>query len=282
MFFDAYTGSVMAIAHRGARSLAPENTLHAVERALDVGAYAWETDVQMTRDGQLVITHDDTIGRVSNVASVPDFLHRKPWRVEDFTLAELRRLDFGSWYVKEDPFGQIAAGNVSSQQAEAYRCAMIPTLEEGLRFTRDHDLRINVEIKDLTGIPGDDVVTRKVVEMIRRFDLVEQTVLSSFQFRYLQEAGNILPELPVAVLVEEENMPAGDMLSVLQDLGAKAWHPDKDILKDDDLRRILDAGFYVNVYTVNDIKEMQSLVSRGVTGLITDFPQSVETGATVD
>lgn len=276
MFFDGYTGGVMAIAHRGARSLAPENTLYAVEQALYAGAYAWETDVQMTRDGQLVITHDETIGRVSNVAMVPDFLHRKPWRVQDFTLEELRSLDFGSWYLREDPFGQIAAGNVSLQQAEAYRRALIPTLEEGLRCTRDHGLRINVEIKDLTGIPGDDVVTQKVVEMIRRFDLVEQTVLSSFQFRYLQEAGKMLPELPLAVLVEEENMPAGDMLSVLQDLGATAWHPDKDILHDDDLRRILDAGFYVNVYTVNDVKEMQSLVSRGVTGLITDFPQSVE------
>jgi len=275
MFFDAYTGSVMAIAHRGARSLAPENTLFAVSKARHAGAYAWEMDVQMTRDGQLVITHDETINRVSNVAFVPEFLDRKPWRVKDFTLAELRSLDFGSWYVREDPFGQIAAGAVSATDAETYRGALIPTLEEGLRMTREHGFRINVEIKDLSGLPGDDVVTRKVLEMIDRFDLVEQAILSSFQFKYLLQARDILPELPTAALVEEENMPEGDILTVLQNLGVQAWHPDKDIVKADDLRRVRDAGLFVNVYTVNDLHEMRFLVDKGVTGLITDFPQRV-------
>ena len=275
MFFDAYTGSVMAIAHRGARSLAPENTLFAVSKARHAGAYAWEMDVQMTGDGQLVITHDETINRVSNVAFVPEFLDRKPWRVKDFTLAELRSLDFGSWYVREDPFGQIAAGAVSATDAETYRGALIPTLEEGLRMTREHGFRINVEIKDLSGLPGDDVVTRKVLEMIDRFDLVEQAILSSFQFKYLLQARDILPELPTAALVEEENMPEGDILTVLQNLGVQAWHPDKDIVKADDLRRVRDAGLFVNVYTVNDLHEMRFLVDKGVTGLITDFPQRV-------
>ncbi|MFA6811063.1 MAG: glycerophosphodiester phosphodiesterase family protein [Desulfoplanes sp.] len=275
MFFDAYTGSVMAIAHRGARSLAPENTLFAVSKARHAGAYAWEMDVQMTRDGQLVITHDETINRVSNVAFVPEFLDRKPWRVKDFTLAELRSLDFGSWYVREDPFGQIAAGAVSATDAETYRGALIPTLEEGLRMTREHGFRINVEIKDLSGLPGDDVVTRKVLEMIDRFDLVEQAILSSFQFKYLLQARDILPELPTAALVEEENMPEGDILTVLQNLGVQAWHPDKDIVKADDLRRVRDAGLFVNVYTVNDLREMRFLMNKGVTGLITDFPQRV-------
>ena len=275
MFFDAYTDSTLAIAHRGARSLAPENTLAAVKKAMDTGAYAWEMDVQMTRDGHLVITHDDTIQRVSNVALVPDFLARKPWRVHDFTLAELKSLDFGSWYVDEDPFGQIAAGAVSREEAGAYRGTLIPTLEEGLRMTRDHGFRINVEIKDLSGLPGDAVVTKNVLDMIKKFDLVEQSVLSSFQFRYLQEAGKLLPELPTAALVEEENMPAGDMVEILQTLGVRAWHPDKDIVKDEELRRILEAGFYVNVYTVNGTREMRSLMERGVTGLITDFPQTV-------
>ncbi|WP_462323790.1 glycerophosphodiester phosphodiesterase [Desulfoplanes sp.] len=275
MFFDDYTGSVLAIAHRGARSLAPENTLCAAYKALDTGAYAWEMDVQMSRDGHLVITHDNTLGRVTDVERVPRYAPRTPWRVADFTLEELHSLDFGSFFVGEDPFGQMAAGTVSGEEARTFRTMTLPTLEEGLRFTRDHGFRINVEIKDLAGTPGHGVVVERAVEMIRRFDLVEQTLISSFNFEYLRRTREILPGLPTAALMDAENMGGGSILETLKGLGVQAWHPDKGILKNDDLRDVLDAGMYVDVWTVNDAREMRSLVVRGVTGLITDFPQVV-------
>ncbi|MGX9364632.1 glycerophosphodiester phosphodiesterase [Desulfoplanes sp. PS50] len=275
MFFDAYQGSVLAIAHRGARSLAPENTLAAAEKAREADAYAWEMDVQMSRDGHLVITHDATLGRVTDVASRTEFAFRKPWRVADFTLEELRSLDFGSFFATEDPFGQIDAGTVSCVQAEAFRGTTLPTLEEGLRFTRDHGFRINVEIKGLEGTPGHGIVVQRAVEMIEGFDLVEQTLISSFCFDYLRQVKRLQPALPLAALMEADNMGPKDILETLMELGVQAWHPDKEILKPEDLRRILDAGIYVNVYTVNDPREMRLLVLQGVSGLITDFPQLV-------
>jgi glycerophosphoryl diester phosphodiesterase len=275
MFFDDYAGEVLAIAHRGARSLAPENTLAAAHKALDAGAYAWEMDVQMSRDGHLVITHDATLDRVSDVAVRPEFAIRKPWRVADFTLAELASLDFGSFFVAEDPFGQIGAGTVSPEEAEAFRGITLPTLEEGLRFTRDHGFRINVEIKGLQGTPGHKVVVQRVVEMIERFDLVEQTLISSFCFDYLLRVREFQPTLPLAALMEADNRGAGKIPDILAALGVQAWHPDKEILQPEDLRQVADAGIYVNVYTVNDPREMRSLVLKGVTGLITDFPQLV-------
>ncbi len=275
MFFDDYTGSVLAIAHRGARSLAPENTLSAARKALEAGAYAWETDVQMTRDGHLVITHDDTLERVTDVAEHPDFARRAPWRVADFTLAELRQLDFGSFFVQEDPFGQMAAGVIPDEDLRGFPTMTLPTLEQGLRFTRDRGFRINVEIKDLTGTPGHDEVVQRVVAMIRRFELVEQTLISSFNFDYLRTVRAILPELPTAALMEAANRGEGSILETLMELQVQAWHPDKAILDTDDLRQVLDRGMYVNVWTVNDPREMRSLVVRGVTGLITDFPQLV-------
>ena len=96
------------IAHRGARSLAPENTLAAAQKGLDTGADMWELDVGMTADGALFLIHDDTLERTSNAAQV--FPQRAPWRVHEFTFDEIRQLDFGSWFVEQDPFGQIAAG----------------------------------------------------------------------------------------------------------------------------------------------------------------------------
>ncbi|GAU08333.1 glycerophosphodiester phosphodiesterase [Desulfoplanes formicivorans] len=279
MFFDAYTGSVLALAHRGARSLAPENTLSAVQKALDAGAYAWETDVQMSRDGHLVLTHDNTLSRVTNVARLPAFAARKPWRVADFTLEELRGLDFGSFFVDDDPFEQVAAGAFSGNEILGFRNMILPTLEEGLRFTREHNFRINVEIKDLHGTPGHDVVVEKVVEMVRHLDLVDQILISSFNFDYLQRVRLLMPEIPTAALMEAANLGEGRILETLVALGVQAWHPDREILQGNDLRQVLGEGMYVNVWTVNDPREMRSLVVQGVTGLITDFPQIVRAAA---
>ena len=102
------------IAHRGARSLVPENTLAAARKGLAIGADLWELDVAMSADGVPFVVHDDTLARTSNVKAVyPD---RSPWTNHLFTWAEIQQLDFGSWFVTTDPFKQIAAGNVS--QAE--------------------------------------------------------------------------------------------------------------------------------------------------------------------
>ena len=98
------------IAHRGASSLAPENTLAAARKALDLGADMWELDVQMTADGELVILHDNTLKRTSNVETI--FPVRRPWRVHQFNLNEIRQLDFGSWFEEQDPFGQVLFNDI--------------------------------------------------------------------------------------------------------------------------------------------------------------------------
>ncbi len=113
------------IAHRGARSLAPENTLAAARKALEVGADLWELDVAMTADGELFVVHDDTLARTSNVEEL--FPDRKPWSNSLFTLAEIKRLDFGAWFVEQDPFKQISAGQVSAAELASYRGEKAPT-----------------------------------------------------------------------------------------------------------------------------------------------------------
>ncbi len=258
------------IAHRGARSLAPENTLLAAQEGLKAGADLWELDVALTRDDDLVVIHDDTLERTSNAAQV--FPARAPWRIETFTLAELRQLDFGAWYVESDPFGQMRAGAVSSPAAENFRGASIPTLREALVFTQAHHWRVNVEIKDQSGTPGDDHIAAAVVGLVEALGMQEAVILSSFNHAYLRQARALNPAIALAALVEE---PAADPLTLLAEIGAQAYNPGLETLDLAQVRTVRAAGYGVNVWTVNTETDMRRLIEAGVSGIFTDFPQTL-------
>ncbi len=260
--------SIFNIAHRGARSLAPENTLAAARKALDCGAAMWEIDVALTADGVPYLVHDDTLARTSNVAAI--FPERRPWSSHAFTLAEIRQLDFGSWFNERDPFGQIAAGTVSGADQAGYVGEPAPTLEEALRLTRDHGWRVNVEIKDLCGTPGEANIVERVVSLIEKMGLVEAVILSSFNQAYLRRAKVCCPSLPTGLLVK---ILLPDPLSCLRELKAQAFHPQDGLYAPDHLAEVRAAGFAVNVWTVNDAARMMRLAEVGVSGIITDFPQ---------
>lgn len=265
------TDRVLNIAHRGARSLAPENTLAAAQAALNAGADMWELDVSLTADGIPVLLHDDTLARTSNVADV--FPARQEWPVQKFTLAELRQLDFGSWFVEQDPFGQIAAGQVSPAACAAYRGEAIPTLREALEFTKRHQWRVNVEIKFPELGPVDEAVVGQVVAMIEELGLVEQVIVSSFYHPYLAQVKALNPALATGALVHLP--PEENPLDILTRLRAQAYHPNKRAIAPADIAPLRAQGFGVNVYTVNDEDQMQTLIEAQVSGIITDFPQTL-------
>ena len=102
----------LVVAHRGARGHAPENTLVSAALGHAADADLWELDVNYTKDGRLVVVHDDTLTRTTNVESA--FPGRPSYRVCDFTLEEIRSLDTGSWYAGRDPFGRVAAGEIDA------------------------------------------------------------------------------------------------------------------------------------------------------------------------
>lgn len=260
--------TVMNIAHRGARSLAPENTLAAARKAVEVGADMWELDVGMTKDNEMVVIHDDTLERTSNAATVyPD---RKPWSVHTFTLEELRKLDFGSWYITQDPFKQIAAKAVTEKELETYKGEPIPTLRQALEFTRDNKWRVNVEIKDLTGKPGDGIVVEKVVALIGELGLDESVIISSFNHSYIQRVKKINPKISTAALVEKVEM---DVTGLLERTGAQAYNPSAKVVIMDQIPQIRAKGFDVYVWTVNDETTMRAFIKNEVSGIITDYPQ---------
>jgi len=267
-FMPANGSKVKIIAHRGARSLAPENTISAAKKAFESLADGWELGVAMSVDGELVVLHDDTLERTSNVAEV--FPDRSPWSVYDFTIDELKKLDVGSWFVESDPFEQIKKGNVSSEKVDEYIGESLPTLREALVFTKDNQWWVNIEIKDASGTPADAIIVSNVVALVEELEMQDQVLISSFNFEYLKQVKNINNELPTGVLVNKIVM---DPLALMQELDAQAFHPGMKVTSEKQVNLLLEEGYSVNVWTVNEETDMQKLIEMGVTGIITDFPQ---------
>ncbi len=263
--------TLLNIAHRGARSLAPENTLIAAQKGFDIGADAWELDVAMTADGEMVVIHDDTLTRTSDASQV--FPDRAPWEVHTFTLSELRTLDFGSWFVKTDPFGQIAAENVSSAAQQTFKEIRMPTLREALVFTKDLYWQVNVELKDLTGKPGDADIVERAAALIKEMGMEKSVLISSFNHRYLERVKKSVPMIDTAALVEQA---AADPVALVERLDAKAYNPGIKACKAEPFTALRKAGRDINVWTVNEEATMKRLIAMGATGLITDFPQRLK------
>lgn len=260
----------LVIAHRGARSLAPENTIAAARKAYELNADMWELDVCMTRDGELILLHDDTLERTSNAADV--FPQRRPWRAADFTLDEIRQLDFGSWFNLTDPFGQIAAGNISQSELDSYIGEPAPTLREALLFTKENQWKVNVEIKNLVGTEGHRLIVERVVSLIRELGMEEDVLISSFNHDYLLQVRQLAPDIRIGALVEH-GVP--DPISLVARLGAQAYNPKFGEVTPEEIRRLREAGIDVYVYTVNDPGDMEFLVNARVSGIFTDFPQTL-------
>lgn len=260
----------MNIAHRGARSLAPENTLAAARKALEAGANMWELDVGMSADGQLVVIHDATLERTSNARSI--YPERSPWLVHDFTLEELLRLDFGGWFGEQDPFGQIAAGRISADTLKGYRGEKLPTLREAIEFTVANDWLVNIEIKDLSGTAGDSVVVEQVVALVAELGAVERVIVSSFSEDYLRRAKLADRRIVTGWLVAA---PQARVVETLRRLGARNYHPRIGALEMADVPSLQAQGFQVLVWGENDVEAMKALIAAGADGIFTDFPQEL-------
>ncbi|MEW5722963.1 MAG: glycerophosphodiester phosphodiesterase family protein [Thermodesulfobacteriota bacterium] len=260
----------LIIAHRGARSLAPENTLAAARKALAAGADMWELDLQLSTDGALVVVHDRTLERTTNAPQVKAFASRTPWPVDGFTLAELKSLDFGSWFIHTDPFGRLAAGEISPAEARTYAGLTLPTLEEALLFSRENRLPLNVEIKDLAGRPGHETVVEQTVRLIEALEMTDLVLVSSFNPEYLARIRRMSPSLAAALIVEENK---SDPLPLLEDLALPAFHPAAWTVTPAQVSQLREKGYAVNVWTLNTAADMTAFYEAGASGIITDFPQ---------
>jgi len=270
VFFDNLPQGGFVCAHRGARSIAPENTLLAMQRARECGAHCWETDVRMSRDGELIIFHDPTLENTTDVADREKFKKRTPWAVDHFSAAELRELDAGSWFLKDDPFGTITSGEVSVQEQKKIRGQKIPLLSEVLDFTKKKRFPVNLEIKDLETPQGDIIIVDKIMGMLEQTGTMDFVLLSSLRYEYLYRARELHPAISLAVLAGGQH-PA-DLFRKLYEFSATAYHPHAALCDPDLIRELQRANFRINPWTVNNIPQAKKMLQDEM-GVITDWPQ---------
>jgi len=259
---------VTIIAHRGARSLAPENTLAAARKAHGLGADLWETDVAVTADDQLVLMHDDAMTRTTNVADI--FPNRVPAAFSTYSLAEIRSLDAGSWFVRDDPFGQVAAGAVDSRELAGYAGEKVPTLKEAFELTLELDWFLNLELKAQPVPKGDFDLVSAVLDLADEVGIGSDHLLfSSARFAWLKTLKRRRPEFEVQAILglfPEDPMDFSDPFF-------DTFNPRYTRVSVDQLKEQVDLGLKLNPYAVNDDEMIARFIEIGVAGLITDFPQ---------
>ncbi len=279
---------VEIIAHRGARSIAPENSLAAARLAWEKGAHRWETDVSLTRDRHLVLFHDLTLSRctdaparfgyqVSREQSKPGEpggpgkpFPRKEERLIHYTLAELAALDLGFVFLSADPFSTIAQGQIKSQDLSSFKGEAIPTLEQGLILTRDLEFKINIELKDHRNEPEPFFLAGQTLEIVKRTGIPLETVtISSFNHDWLNWLGRKAPEIEIQALVGRVD----DLFLDFKDFSFATYNVRATLITDARIQELKDKGKKVNIFPVNDPHEFNRFVNAGVDGIITDFPQ---------
>jgi len=270
-FFQHLPADGCVCAHRGVRSLAPENTLLALVKARECGAALWETDVQLTEDGQGVLFHDRTLARTTNVAELSTLSDFAPWALVDLCLENVRQLDAGSWFLRDDPFATVASGLVTCADYPVIRQQKVPLLDEALEYTRRHRFPVNLELKDQSGTSADRKLVSVVLAAIARYGVADLVLISSFNHDYLRQVKALNPLLATAALVEE--LHPENLLAYLRELDVAAYHPDQKIADTGLIRELTAAGIRVNLWTVNDIDQARGFAAAGAGFICTDWPQ---------
>jgi len=265
-FWDRFSGDRLVAAHRGYRAIRAENTLSAFEASIGRCDFI-ELDVGFSKDGVPIIIHDDTLQRTSDAESLA--LFSPPYNVVDYPYEMLKQLDVSSWFLASDPFGTLVQSKGLREEIAQLPPQRIPTLDTVLSLLKQHNLPVNIEIKDMRNTRFDTTAVQKTLEVIRNHTMEEMVLLSSFNHRYVAEAKVLAPEIERAALQEDAH--ADHLVSYLQSLGVHCYHSDKEIITEPLVQTLLAAGITVNVFTVNDPAEQEKLFGYGVRSVFTDF-----------
>jgi glycerophosphoryl diester phosphodiesterase len=279
--------------HRGARGLAPENTLAAFRRALAIGVTTLETDLGVTRDDVIVIAHDPVLNPDLVRTSDGRWLTAKGPAIRTLTLDELRRYDIG----RIDPASRYATQFPSQVAVDGER---YPTLRELFDLVKSDGkgVRLNLETKLSPARPDETVdpatFARLVVDAVRNAGLTDRITLQSFDWRTLVEVRKLAPAMTTACLTTEtensdnvkprDNSPSpwtagfdlnaydGSVPRLVRAAGCAIWSPNARNATPARIAEAHKLGLKVLPWTVNDPADMARLIDLGVDGLITDYP----------
>lgn len=234
------------VAHRGSSAVCPENTLSAFEQAAKDGADAVELDVQLSKDGNLVVIHDSRVDRTTSGRG----------RVREKTLRELKRLDAGSWFDRRFSFEKI------------------PTLQEVLELF-DGKLGINIEIKSSRHLTTQFDVIEQCLKLIEEFKAWESVMLSSFQHSLVREAKVLEPRIVGGVLFHPLRHARRSPGLLASKAKAEYFICGKLSLRNRMVINAHNKGLKVGVYTVNTQPEFTKVLKKGVDCIFSDSPFAI-------
>lgn len=237
------TENKMVMGHRGASAIAPENTLAAFQLAEQHDVPWIEVDADMLGDGTVVISHDASLARCSDREGL----------LQDLVVTDLDHIDVGAWF------------------ADEFAGERMPTLVELILFTNETGMNLNLEIKS----GNNKVLTDRLIDGIlcdinHHWQGGQQLLISSFNHLLLAEVKRRAPEISLACLFYSP-LPA-DWLTSMQYVGAEFIHPNDKGLTQTQVQAMTNAGYKVNVWTVNHLARANQLFNWGVTGICSDTP----------
>ena len=228
------------IAHRGWSGKYPENTMLSFREAAMIESDGIELDVHLSKDGEVMIIHDEALIRTAGVEGV----------VSDYTRSELERISAGK--TKNDEFGFTP----------------IPSLEEYLDFISKTNLFTNIELKTApTYYPG---IEEKVMRLVKRYNYVDRVVFSSFNWLSIMKLKMLEPTVKAGVLIASPRIE--NIGYELSDIGFDTYHPEYKLIDKSVVAQCHRNGIAVNVWTIDKEEEMRNCNNLEVDGLITNNP----------
>jgi glycerophosphoryl diester phosphodiesterase len=249
------TDTVDVIAHRGSSGIAPENTAAAIRTAIRQDADFVEIDVQRSKDGRLVNFHDCTLVRTTDVEE--RFPGRPSYRVSDFTWAELRTLDAGSWF-REDFAGEPIISVRDVVKLVSGRTGLLAEISPCGHYE---------------GLPADlDAELRSIPDYVQKALAKGQLAVQSFEVDDAKDFHQRQPEIPIGLL-DADRPTEAELVELSQ--WADQVNPQFTVTDSALVARVHQFGMDINVWTVNEPGTMRRMAELGVDGIITDYPQSL-------
>lgn len=234
--------STKVYAHRGASAIAPENTMTAYKKAIEMGCHGIECDIQMSKDGKLVICHDETLDRTTNGKGF----------IKDYTIDELKELDAGQWFSSE------------------FSGSKMPLLDELLELVKTKGVLLNIEMKN--GVIIYPNIENALIDKINDYGLKEQTIISSFNHYSLYEIKKIDRTIKTGALYM---CGIYEPWKYIEQLGCEYAHPFYLGLKPEIALGFKKSGYKINTFTVDDINIAKQLSALKIDGIITNHPDKI-------
>ena len=236
------------MAHRGANTYAPQNTLPAFQKAFDLGFSSFETDIHRTKDNIIVVCHDYKINNVSDGIG----------KIADYSLDLLRSYDFGSYF------------------SDSFKNLRISTLDDLLELVKKETASgiMNIEIKSPKN--GENGIVEQLIESVKKHGLFDRLLISSFDEKLLLHAKKIAADCRTGLLYPGPKSAVSTMyppFRIAKEIGAYSLHPFHKTLNKEIVNLAHSFGFKICAWTVNKKTDMQKCLKLGVDALITDQPE---------